>query len=240
MKFGITEYADAGLDLSWYNKLDKVGASILITKNINDLFIETVAKAHNEGHKIIVHITCTGLGHTKLEPCVPTKEWTYSQAIKLLEVFPSEQIVLRVDPMIPTKVGIQHAEAVLMIFNDLPIKRVRYSFLDMYNHVIGRFTEKGFRLPYSTFNAPYQMQADCLNMLSKYSNRYEFESCAENTVHKLGCISHKDFDILGIDKSLMKGKCKQRATCSCVGNKFQLLAKPKGGCPHKCLYCFWK
>lgn len=241
IKFGITERGDAGLCFDWFDKLQP--ANILITKNMNDSFIQAVILAHNDGAKIIVHCTCTGFGGKPIEKNVPTKEWTHEQVKKLINLgFPAERIVLRIDPIVPTDKGIQTAISVLDLFRDTGIERVRYSFLDMYSHVKERFRKNGIPIPYETFNAPIAMQKKAIFALSKYDYDivYQFESCAENTPHKLGCISHKDFEILNIPTNEMMISLKgQRSSCLCVGNKYELLTS-REPCPHKCLYCFWK
>lgn len=67
-RVGITERGDAGLDLSWADRLQHCLFAILITKNPNDKFISKVLTVTKP---IIVHITCTGWGGTELEPHVP-------------------------------------------------------------------------------------------------------------------------------------------------------------------------
>jgi len=235
IKVGITERGDAGLDFSWVNKL--LDANIIITKNLNDVMIEHLI---NNKEKIILHVTCTGFGGTKIEPKVPTKIHTYTYVQKLIKNgFPVEQIVLRVDPIIPLKITLeQRVKEVLDLFKDTGIKRVRYSFLDMYPHVKTRLTEAGMNLPFNTFCCPNYMKEDALNILKEYEDIYEFEACAENTFHQLGCISQKDFDILGI-KEEAQPVGYQRKDCMCIAGKTELLNNKKK-CPHGCLYCYWK
>lgn len=239
IKFGITERGDAGLNLSWFDNLKP--ANILITKNLNDDFIANLMFAYNEGHKIIVHVTCTGFGGKPVEKNVPIKEWTHQQVFKLIRAgFPVNQLVLRIDPIVPTDKGIETALSVLDLFNDTGIKRVRYSFMDMYDHVKVRFKQQGIPIPYDTFNAPVEMQRKAIKYLKTYESRYELESCAEQTEHKIGCISKKDFLILDIPLSEIVLELKgQRKTCACVGNKYELLTLRKP-CSHQCSYCFWK
>lgn len=234
IKVGITERGDAGIDFSWVDKL--LDANIIISKYLNDGLINELVAHKN---KIIFHMTCTGLGETVVEPNVHNVMWTHQQILKLIDFgFPVEQIVLRIDPIIPTKKGIASAEGVLFAFQDTGINRVRYSFLDMYPHVIARFTKAGTTLPYSTFCASKSMIDDALKMLDCYEDKYKFEACAENTKHQLGCISQKDFDILGI-----QGKAEpvgfQRKGCMCIAGKTELLSS-KIRCPNGCLYCYWK
>lgn len=235
-KVGITERGDAGLDFSWEEKLDKMGFSILITKSINDTFINKVIAAYNKGHKIIVHVTCTGFGATVIEPNVKNYKWTKKQLNKLIEKgFPIKNIVLRIDPIIPTEKGIKNVLWLLYEFKDTSVKRVRYSFLDLYPHVKKRFKKANIALPTITEN----MKLKCLKKFEIYEKYYEFEACAENTKHKLGCVSYKDFDILEISRDLISSKRKnQRTTCLCVSNKTELLSS-KHKCSHGCLYCYW-
>ena len=184
-------------------------------------------------------MTCTGMGGTVIEPNVPSLVDTYWSVKKLINYgFPARQVVLRVDPIIPTIKGILTAERVLRNFVDSGVKRVRYSFLDMYPHVAERFTKAEVKIPYNTFCAPQRMIENALEMLSDYESVYELEACAEYTPHKLGCISQKDFDILGIDYVPTVGGF-QRTGCLCVAGKTELLAS-KHRCPHACLYCYWK
>ena len=50
-KIGITERGDAGIDLSWRDEMDNIAFTIVITKSVNDKFIEEVMK---HAGKIIV------------------------------------------------------------------------------------------------------------------------------------------------------------------------------------------
>ena len=56
MKIGVTERGDAGIDFSWYDKLDTVSGAIIITKKISDAFIDKILTASKP---IILHCTCT-------------------------------------------------------------------------------------------------------------------------------------------------------------------------------------
>ena len=53
-----------------------------------------------------------------------------------------------------------------------------------------------------------------------------FESCAEENVpshHRIGCISKRDLDILGLELDEDCGKSNQRRLCLCLGCKTELL-----------------
>ena len=71
MKIGITERGDAGINLAWVAKINQVDGLVLITKNITETFALNVLDLYSKGYKIIVHCTCTGYGHSELEPNVP-------------------------------------------------------------------------------------------------------------------------------------------------------------------------
>ena len=119
--------------------------AILITKNINDRFIKEVLKVKD---KVIIHATITGMGGSVIEPRVPPVFISIGQIKRLVEAgFPASQIVLRVDPIIPTTKGIKTATSVLDAAEGLGIKRCRISILDMYNHVKARFKNANIPIP---------------------------------------------------------------------------------------------
>ena len=236
-RIGITERGDAGIHFEWIEELDLMAMGILITKNVNDRFIKEVLQRKD---KIIVHATVTGMGGTIYEPNVPTLEKSYEQIKKLILMgMPKEQIVLRLDPIIPTNNGIKTAEKVLEIFKDLGIKRCRISIMDMYPHVKRRFENANVDIPYEGFQAPYEMISNVKKMLQKYGNIYTFETCAENIVPewKKACVSKTDSDILGKDIMFYRSK-NQRTGCLCPMNKSEMLNHTHR-CPHQCLYCYW-
>ena len=236
-KIGITERGDAGLDFTWLKKIDECEFVILITKNIHENFISKVLPYKD---KIIIHATVTGFGGTILEKNVPTLETSYNMLSMLIDAgFPKNQIVLRLDPIIPTPKGIITASTVLETMAPLGIKRCRISFLDMYNHVKARFKNNNISLPYDTFTAPKEMIEHAITTLENtYGKHYTFEACAEYVKCRVGCISHKDADILEKEVDFNKTK-NQRNACLCSANKFELLDN-KHPCPHGCLYCYWQ
>lgn len=238
LRFGITERGEAGFDFSWEKRMDEVDAAIIISKQLNDALITRLV---NHQKKVIFHLTCTGYGGTKVEPNVPKLETTLNQYYKLMEAgFPPSQVVLRLDPIIPTKKGIERAAEVLYAFTDTEILRVRYSFLDMYPHVINRFKEQGLPDPYNgSFKPSGVMVKDAMQLIDDFRKIYcHFESCAEGTKDQTGCISHMDLDMLRISGEL-EGNSGQRKGCLCPANKVELLSDAKR-CKSQCLYCYWK
>ena len=250
-KIGITEAGDAGIDLSWVKKLDSVDGAIVITKDINDAFIEAVLRNKD---KLIVHATCTGYGGTVLEPNVPRPQEQISAAMQLVENgFPKKKVVIRVDPIIPTEKGLDRALSVIEEAMDAGFNRYRISVLDMYLHVRNRFREANLPLPYGDkFSASGEQMAGVDKMLveavtywtkhGKHSSDIRIESCAEPNLKiptAIGCISFYDLNLLGLSDPDYEVSGKQRSHCLCYAGKTELL-RCKHPCAHECLYCYWR
>lgn len=238
MKFGITEAGDAGLDFSWADKL--LDGNIIITKHLTAKNTKLIKLLVENKDKIILHATCTGYGGTKMEPYVPKPSEVYQGVRDLIKAgFPVDQIVLRTDPTIPTIKGIERVVNVWELFKDSGIKRVRYSIIDMYSHTKERILKEYGKLPFNGFKAPQYMIDNLLQAIEPYRQHYTFEACAENLPDRIGCISKKDYEILGLDTSDIKEGGFQRKGCACCAGKTELLTNKKR-CPSGCLYCYWK
>lgn len=249
-KIGTTEYGDAGLDLSWADRLGRVDGAIVITKRVSPGFHDAVLSNKD---KLIVHATITGYGGTALEPNVPSINDEYHAVMALVQAgFPKEKVVIRVDPIIPTKKGIRTAAVVIKMFMDAGFARFRVSIIDMYPHVRERFKQSGFPLPYGEFGfSPNKEQIravdEMLGAASKYwqhSDALRIEGCAEpgltNVIH-CGCVSEYDLNLLGLQEDdAVDSAGYQRQHCMCYSGKIELLKGKGGRCAHKCLYCFWK
>lgn len=236
---GITETGDPFSNLDIFDNLYR--ANIIITKRLTDKLIDKLVE-HKD--KCILHLTCTGLGGSKLEPMVPTKEITFEKFNKLIEKgFPVEQVVLRIDPIISTPKGMQTALDVIKLFKNSGITRIRYSSYDQYKHVVERFNEAGIPLPQKNFDAP----KEDIILLSQYMFAAsivmgaELEVCGEKNLPTTGCISQKDIDILGLtNEIILTGSADQRGSCLCPSNKRQLIKNKPSRCENSCLYCFWR
>jgi len=254
-KIGITEAGDAGLDLSWADKLDTVDGAIVITKCVTPDFYD--AALSNKG-KLIIHTTFTGYGHSVLEPNVPSP-YDEFDAIMALERagFPKEKIVIRIDPIIPTPKGIATAKNVFKTFMDVGFSRFRVSIIDMYPHVRERFIDAGLPLPYDGRGFyPSVEQVQAVDKMFEDVKEYWFsigrrmlfgdvlriESCAEpglKNACRCGCISEYDLNLLGLTEKEPDSFGYQRPNCLCYSGKTELL-KHKERCPNGCLYCYWK
>ena len=253
MKIGVTERGDAGINLAWVDKLNTVDGAVLITKNITKSFADSVLKAHREGHKLIVHCTCTGYGGSELEPNVPNYKTQLSSLKYLIDHgFPASQCVLRIDPIFPSERGMNRLHEVLTYFGSLQtgVERIRVSVVDEYPHVRERYRQRGWN---PLYNGNFQANSIQLQLvignLAMYPQRYEI--CAENRMYQLavnqypylfevcGCVSNKDLEILGLPVNEMMLNPQGRNGCHCLSCKTELLTERKP-CPNGCVYCFWK
>lgn len=248
-KIGITEAGDAGLDLSWGEKLSSVDGAVLVTKCISPGFLDLALK-HKD--KLIIHATFTGYGRTVIEPCVPSTCEEHDAIIRLVKGgFPKERIVIRVDPIIPTLKGTRTALSAIETFMDLGFSRYRISVIDMYPHVRERFKLAGLPLPYGDGFSPSQEQLARVDTMVKIAKTYwaeqhdsslRIEACAEPGLHEViacGCISAYDLALLGLCDEQSDSAGYQRKNCMCYSGKTELL-QHRQQCPHGCLYCYWK
>lgn len=225
MKIGITEAGDASLDYTWVTKAPEMDMMILITKNITDKFIREVLPFT---HKTIVHATCTGYGGTRIEPNVPKYTAQLDQVRKLIAYgFPAEQIVVRIDPIIPTEKGLVFVEKIVEYIQP-DIKRFRISVMDNYPHVKERFKEAKFPILYNgEFQASDEEFAAVDHLLTRLKFRFDatFESCAEPKLTKadpVGCVNTTDMKLLGLTPAGGRQK-KQRTGCLCAAGKTEML-----------------
>lgn len=250
IRIGVTETYDPNYDMNWINKL--VDLNILITKSLTNNLINAIMEQVFYKYRIILHHTVTGWGGTPLEPNVMTYEDSYNRLLMLLACgFPREQVVLRLDPIIPTKSGLHKAIQVLQKFSDLGITRCRISVLDMYPHVRERLSQ--YHGPnvdelLSSYNGHFTANREWFERIDemiglKAFDMYKFEVCGErynfkNAVRQ-GCVSEQDVKLFNLP---MDDLCKggNRLVCNCL-NKEQLLGgMSRGRCPNQCIYCYLK
>lgn len=239
-RIGITEAGEPAFNLDLFEHLYE--GNIIITKRLTNKLID---KLLENKERIILHLTCTGHGGTILEPLVPTAEKTHEQLKKLLEGgFPVKQVVLRIDPILPTVEGRHIAYNVAKLFSDCGIKRLRFSVLDMYKHVKERFEKANYSIPYTSFHASNTARQTVLRGLNAIADKYGYtiEACAEPGIESCPCLSQKDIVLLGLSEKIkLYSSAQQRKNCKCPVNKSELIKKGKPHrCENACLYCFWK
>lgn len=251
-KIGVTEAGDAGLDLSWADRLDAVDGAIVITKQVTPEFR---AKVMANERKLVVHATCTGYGGSVVEPMVPSPRKQHDAVMDMVNAgFPQEKVVVRVDPIIPTDKGLTRAMDVIEMFMDDGFSRYRVSIIDMYPHVRARFKAAGLPLPYGDEGFyPSGEQVGMTGAMLQEVREYwanggrnvcdlRIEACAEKSlkyVLSCGCISSLDLDLLGLEPMASDSAGYQRSGCLCYSGKTELL-KCRQRCWHNCLYCYWK
>jgi len=240
-RIGTTEVGEIAFNLDAFDHLYE--GNIIITKRLSNGLIEKLIEYQD---KVILHLSCTGFGGSRIEPFVPKSDETYKKLVELLEKgFPVSHVVLRVDPIVPTEKGIETALGIIVAFSGLGIKRLRFSFLDNYKHVKKRFKEEGIEELYGgEFHAPLELRKEYAAKIEKVANDGGFESveaCGEPGIESVSCLSQKDIDILGLtDKITLEGSAEQRDSCGCPANKSELIRIRPHRCEHKCLYCYWR
>lgn len=252
-RIGITERGDAGLDLSWRERLDSVDGAVLVTKNLTPAFTRALLEEYTAGRKLLLHCGCTGWGGTQIEPNVPHFHTQLQRLAELTRSFPKALCVLRIDPIIPTDAGlgiVGHVLAEAKAFGLLgqePI-RVRISILDEYPHVRERLIARGLQPFYGgSFYAPKPMMDKAIETLNALHEKYGvvFETCAELALtgpafERIGCVSTRDLELLNLTVPENGAFNPQnRHGCLCLAGKTELLRRPRP-CGHNCAYCYWK
>lgn len=254
---GFTEAGDAGLDLSWHdlaiNSQNNIAGVAAITKGCYLRFQEAVLDCEKHGIPVTVHAGCTGWGGTPTEPNVPAPAQQIQWICDLLAAgFPSERLVFRVDPIIPTREGLARAtRAIELAYKAgiLPACRVRFSIIDQYPHIERRFSDRNIELPYPHGNKN-PAQKDILAVAATLAQfPLTFESCAETrmpprcghaTFVARGCLSHEDFirmRLAAVERT--RSNNQHRFGCLCNSAKKELLTNKKP-CGHNCAYCYWR
>lgn len=238
---GVTESGEIAYNLDAFRRLRR--GNIIISKTLTDALIEKLIKYKE---KIILHLTVTGFGGTRIEPLVPSLEQTYKKFLQLIEQgFPIKQVVLRVDPIVPSQRGIDTAISVLKRFEGLGISRVRISFLDNYSHVRERFKAENIDVLYNgKFHAPLYLRTKYLEKITDAAKGLGFDNieiCGEPQMESIPCLSQRDIDILGLsDEIKLIGSAEQRGACKCPSNKYEILKVKPHRCENSCLYCYWR
>jgi hypothetical protein len=254
MKIGVTERGDAAVNAAECRKeIDRGGYSgaILITKNPKLLYEQLEKTYFDIGIPYVINCTITGFGGSSLEPGVISAAEAIDYYRLLVQQFdekdesltvPSNRVVLRIDPIIPTERGIATAEAIAKE----SLGRTRISIFDYYSHVRKRFKDADKRYAAaldpiygSEFHAPLVLRQEVLNRVQE-ATRYDLpvEVCGEPGFKCTGCVSQLDLDAMGL-KYDGGGTSGQRAACACLAVKQELLSN-RGQCKHGCLYCYWK
>lgn len=261
-RIGMTEAGDAAIDLSWYDKVlddpELVGA-ILITKGIASKPFQEKALSLMKHKPVIIHADVTGWGQTPMEPMVKAPIESI-QAIRAFidNGFPAQNIVLRIDPIIPTKEGLERAANVVTLAKEIipDVTRIRISIYDDYFNSRKEICKRGYepiddveKRKNEIERRPTKEQVDIVakTLMDVASKEQVFELCAEPELEQsypdrfkwFGCLSMKDCEIMNIEPPRGIGiNGQKRFGCRCLRMKVELLNK-KRRCPHNCAYCYW-
>lgn len=230
---GITERGDAALNLEWLPWVKKRKPAILITKDVGKLTQLLEENLLQSAENIIVHATITGMGGTKLEPKVPLLKDSIYFLKHLLTFLRKENVIIRIDPVLPNETGLHYATRVWELTKDLGIIRYRMSFLDAYPHVRERFYSAGIKVHWEGIHAPLEERKDLYSRLP-----IPMEVCGEPGMFCSGCASAADLKALGVTAADSETLGGQRPACACLMLKKELLLN-RTRCPHACLYCYW-
>ena len=260
IRIGITERGDAGIDLSWVRKTGQCNGVIAITKNLTSNAAEEILKLHKNGYPCILHATCTGWGATRIEPNVPRPENQIQSVMNLIHAgFPMKNVVLRIDPIIPSEDGLNRVHRVVKIAMDTGLDfnkaRIRISVLDEYRHVKARLQAAGLHTIYpgsdfyakpENFRYVTQNLREIQTEIARRQNiAPKFRCCAEPALTdqdlyvQTGCVSDEDLAIMGLNYSHTGINPQNRNGCKCLQCKYELLEN-RHRCPHQCIYCYWK
>lgn len=247
---GITEGYDPHFSDSWFLLDDFADFSIIVSKGLPTK--KGQERMLTNPQRYIFHAGMTGMGGSVNEPNVkPWKEQLTAVEDFVQRGFPRDHVVIRIDPIMPAKRGIELAKEVATAAFEKGFKVFRYSFMDAYAHVQKRYAEKSVSdlLTSDRIKAQKEQAEKAMHIWFDFCDAMEakgcqFFTCAEGwiapTHHVVGCVSGRDFDLCGIPRSRMFGTTsKQRSSCECDGSKFELMPHLKVRCPHKCTYCFW-
>lgn len=259
-EIGINREIDASADLTIFQRLKPI-MNVIITRDLSNLlFVKELIK-HKKN--IILHVVVSGFGATPLEPYTPHPRAMFNGIQMLLQQgFPKEQMVLRIDPVIPNEQGLRALELVLDIFSKLQIKRCRIRMLKMNKNIIGRVqwtyitTFGHFSNPYwnevenKVYTTPSQVHMSrVLDVLKKYESLYTFETCMRGIfkdfpgIPELGCVSYRDFQVLGVKDADILKDFEKSTGCACPVNAKELCKINKSlkvQCKLKCVHCIHK
>lgn len=217
-RFGITERGDAAHHITQLTRDAALYDGCIWITKAPHAFVNITLPPN-----VILHCTITGFGSTKIEPGVQPADKTLEAYDRLVDQYGGERVVLRVDPIIPTPRGMDAALAIIARRRG----RVRISYLDLYPHVKQRFATASIQLPWTSFHAPNRPRLP------------DVEICGEPDLPCTGCISERDFRAIGLPAPDTGSRKGQRAACSCLASKTELLRERKP-CIHGCLYCYWR
>lgn len=252
-QIGINNGGDASTDLSIFSRLKPL-FNIIITRDLRNPEFQSLLLKHRD--IIILHYVVTGWGGTPMEPYTPDVRGSFQLLQNLISKgFPVDQIVLRIDPIIPNEAGLKALDLVLQAYSRTNIKRVRYKYFLHTNELLQRqswfqvcnfvknpyYSEERNKVFYSA--AAWHRKA-VNEILKRYEWTFTYESCdrsdSQISEHALGCISMKDLRIMGIPNIDVLETLKDNHNCRCPVNKRELMPNRTTQCPLRCVHCMKK
>lgn len=250
IKCGVTDVGgDPATTDIWMDNYEKYGCklAIIVSKGLPTKKGQEWMLAHKT--TTIFHATITGWGGTDVESGVkPWREALDRVNAFVADGFPKDHVVIRVDPILLSKEGLERAKEVMTAAVEEGYKNIKYSWCDVfYKHAQARFQVIGMMVPANVQTTAGQtMKEDMMSFILSLEKEYgvHFSSCAEtpkSNPHYEGCCGKWAFEKCGFSASDVVGNATQRGDCACGANKVELIPYSEiSKCPHKCVYCFCK
>ncbi len=229
---------------------EKVHTIVLWSKNFQPLIknhynLLTLLKKYSQ---VYLHFTVTGFGGTEIEPAIPEPLKALNQLKKLVDLFGSERISLRFDPILfykkeeKVKTNFDFFPQIVEFSEKFNIKRIIFSFVQFYPTVIKRFKKAGIEYIDPPENEKISLARKLVNKLKNSSAK--LYSCSQDFltildgVEKSRCIDAEylsEIHPLGwkIEHKKDRG---QRKECGCSQSKD--IGSYSLNCPYPCLYCY--
>lgn len=257
---GINNYCDLSMCYGYvFANLKPI--NILLLRCLKPGDVELMQKLIENKDKIILHYIVSGYGSTPLEPAVPHPAIAYKSLQTLIQLgFPKKQIVLRIDPVLPSEQGLIVVNQVLNVFRTLGIKRCRFSFLKQNQNVKTRAAWMQFFCGPNVNLNPYYSELygkifnyaagfqrkDMCNLAKKWDWHYTFETCSRDdkddfNEYEKACVSFDDYKRLGIRNFENPQEVYTRKNkCKCPDNVVELYPQTNMQCGLKCVHCKYK
>jgi len=229
---------------------ENVHSFVLWSKNFNNIIknrknILKLLKKYNQTYLLF---TITGLGGTSIERMIPSPDITLSQIKPLTELFGSERVAIRFDPILfykeknMLKTNFYFFEELINFINKTDIKRVIFSFTQYYEKVKKRFDYAGIEPIDPSLDEKLRYTEKMVNIVK--GTKIKLYSCSQDFllsvkgINKSRCI---DADYLSeihplkwrVEYKKDKG---QREECGCSASKD--IGSYSQRCPIPCLYCY--
>lgn len=219
--------------------------NIIRTKNLTDEFIKFCLTNKS---RIYLHIVINGMGHTVLEPNIPTvKQMFYGIKNLIDNGFSQKQILVVVEPIIPNDNGLKALQLLLRIFTEfkpLRLRFIRFQLLS-YTQIDGKFIIANRNITKrQTTNGILHYLIKTPDFYSKYYKLIdEYKSIISVDSNEEALIGVRELMAFGINNSWQNSDGSTEKIINYEkGNKFKpivnvISSNPATRCSRRCLLC---